>query len=78
MNLTTDQKNAIMIKLQDYFYEERSEELGRIGAENLYAFFMKELAPFIYNLAIKDAKRVIDQEWANLSEEIDVLARRLP
>ena len=40
--LSKNEKDLIISKLQSYFYEERQEELGLIGAENLYAFFYEK------------------------------------
>jgi uncharacterized protein (DUF2164 family) len=75
--LGKNQKDLIISKLQSYFYEERQEELGLIGAENLYAFFMEDIAPLIYNLALKDSRQLLEQQWASLEEELFVLEKPL-
>lgn len=75
--LNKGQKELIISKLQSYFYEERSEELGLIGAENLYAFFIESIAPHIYNLALKDAWQMMEQQWARVEEELFVLEKPL-
>ncbi|MFC7392803.1 DUF2164 domain-containing protein [Scopulibacillus cellulosilyticus] len=74
--LTQSQKELLINKLQGYFFSERHEELGLIGAENLLDFFLKECAPLVYNTALKDAKHVIDQQFASLEEEIYILEKR--
>ncbi|MTT33117.1 DUF2164 family protein [Terrilactibacillus sp. BCM23-1] len=76
MRLRSEQKNAIIEKLQDYYYTEHEKELGIIGAENLYDFFMKNCAPLIYDLAIEDAQGVILQQFESVREDIEVLKKR--
>ena len=73
--LSKNEKDLIISKLQSYFYEERQEELGLIGAENLYAFFIKNIAPHVYNLALKDARHMVEQQWSSLEEELYVLEK---
>ena len=73
--LNKEQKDMIISKLQRYYYEERQEELGLIGAENLYAFFIKDLAPYIYNQALKDVRKMMDRQWASIDEELYVLEK---
>ncbi|MFD2616761.1 DUF2164 domain-containing protein [Terrilactibacillus laevilacticus] len=76
MRLRSDQKTVIIQKLQDYYYQEHEKELGIIGAENLYDFFMKNCAPLIYNLAIEDIQGVILQQFESIQEDIEVLKKR--
>ncbi|WP_100487903.1 DUF2164 domain-containing protein [Sporolactobacillus pectinivorans] len=76
MKISKAQKDGIIEKLQSYYFDTYHEELGLIGAENMYSFFMKECAPVIYNTALKDAKYVVEQQMASLTEELDVLEKR--
>lgn len=76
MNLTKAQKQGLLEKLQDYYFDAYHEQLGLIGAENLLAFFIKDCAPLIYNQALKDAKFVVEQQFSSLEEELDVLEKR--
>lgn len=76
MELTKRQKDTVIGKIQDYYFDAYHEKLGLIGAENFYSFIMKECAPLIYNLALKDARQVAEQQAASLMEELDVLEKR--
>lgn len=65
-------------QLQNYFYEEKGEELGVIGATNLLTFFEENIAPYIYNVALHDAKHVLEQKWGALEEELYILEKKIP
>ncbi|WP_284140598.1 MULTISPECIES: DUF2164 domain-containing protein [unclassified Virgibacillus] len=70
-----EKKEQAMDKLKDYFYTERSEEIGDIAAEGMLDFIMKELGPFFYNQGVHDAKDVVEQKIASLEEDIQALER---
>lgn len=76
LKLTKEQKDMLIDKLQSYYFNLYDKELGLIGAENWLSFFMKECAPVIYNQALKDAKFVVEQQFASIQEELDVLEQR--
>ncbi|MGV3487904.1 MAG: DUF2164 domain-containing protein [Tuberibacillus sp.] len=73
--LSRAQKDFIISKLQSYYYEERQEDLGLIGAENLYAFIIDHIAPLVYNQALNDVRQMLEQQWASLDEELYVLEK---
>lgn len=76
MKLSKVQKDQIIENLQSYYFDTYHEQLGLIGAENIFSFFMKECAPMIYNMALRDAKFVVDRQMSSLQEELDVLEKR--
>jgi Uncharacterized conserved protein len=76
LELAKRQKDILIGKLQDYYFDAYHEQLGLIGAENFYSFIMTECAPLIYNLALKDARQIAGQQMASLMEELDVLEKR--
>ncbi|MDY0404375.1 DUF2164 domain-containing protein [Virgibacillus sp. 179-BFC.A HS] len=73
-----EQHDVFIAKLKDYFYSERSEEIGDLAAENMAAFIAKEIGPLFYNQGVKDAKGMLDQKMMNLEEDIASLVRPLP
>jgi uncharacterized protein (DUF2164 family) len=75
MKLKKEEKEYLILKLQGYFFDERAEELGTIGAENLVRFFMEECSPVIYNHAIEDAKRQLQVQTEAMEEAMDVLKK---
>ncbi|PLS14725.1 DUF2164 domain-containing protein [Bacillus sp. M6-12] len=70
-----DHKDHIIRSIQEYFYRQNGEEIGEIAAEDFMNFALKEIGPFIYNEAIKDAKSIIDDKMMNLEEDLSSLER---
>ena len=58
--------------IQRYFVENMPEPLGNLGAGLLLNFFLEELAPAIYNQAVKDAQVRALQHVADLEGELYV------
>ncbi|WP_088103074.1 DUF2164 domain-containing protein [Halalkalibacter urbisdiaboli] len=75
IRLPKENKDKIISKLQDYFYNERSEEIGNLAAENLLDFVLKEIGPYFYNQGVKDAKEVFEQKMLSIEEDILSLER---
>lgn len=59
--------------MQQYFQEEREEEIGELAAELLLDFMVKQISPFIYNKAIDDAQSIVSQKMAALEEDMYAL-----
>lgn len=77
IKLPREQKEQIMDSLIAFFEEERSETLGQIGAEQIIDFMLREIAPYVYNKAVEDARQVIIQKSMSLEEELYALERKL-
>jgi uncharacterized protein (DUF2164 family) len=75
IKIQREQKLEIIASIQDYFQTERSEVIGDLAAENLLDFMLKELAPYAYNQAISDARRVIEQKMSSLDDEMYALEK---
>lgn len=75
IKLKKEEKDQLIENLQRYFFEERDEELGTIGSENLIRFFLDECAPLIYNHAIDDVKREWFMHAESIEEAFDVLKK---
>lgn len=73
IRIEKENKEEMIAKLKDYFYRERSEEIGDLAAGNLYDFVMKEMGPYLYNQGVKDAKFVAEQKIMNLEEDLSSL-----
>ncbi|WP_233523046.1 DUF2164 domain-containing protein [Peribacillus saganii] len=70
-----DHKEHIVRSIQEYFYRQNGEEIGELAAEEFLDFAIKEIGPFIYNGAVKDAKSIIDEKMMNLEEDLSSLER---
>jgi uncharacterized protein (DUF2164 family) len=73
IKLSREQKLEIAGKIQRYFKTEFSEEIGHLQSEIFLDFVLKEVSPYIYNQAIKDARSIIEQRMILLDEDICAL-----
>jgi uncharacterized protein (DUF2164 family) len=73
IKLSREQKLEIADKMQRYFKTEFSEEIGYLQSEIFLDFILKEVSPYIYNQAIKDARSIIEQRMILLDEDICAL-----
>lgn len=75
IKLPRERKEHIMEQVKQYFAEERAEELGDIGAEQLIDFMIKELGPLLYNQAVQDARKLLLERMAALEDDLYALER---
>jgi len=68
VQFTSEEKNILVHKIQDYFHNELSEEIGQFDAEFLLDFFSKEIGPYHYNHGLQDARALIEENTQNLSQ----------
>ncbi len=68
VEFTSEEKKILVHKIQDYFHNELSEEIGQFDAEFLLDFFSKEIGPYHYNKGLKDARTLIEENVQNLSQ----------
>jgi uncharacterized protein (DUF2164 family) len=76
LKIPKEQKMQIISLIQQYFRDERGEEIGDLAAEFLLDFMIKQIGPFIYNQAVEDVQYVFNQRMASLAE--DVYALKMP
>ena len=55
VNIKDSDKKKIMDEIHYFFKEEYNLDLGYIGQDNVYNFFMDILGSYIYNAALDDA-----------------------
>jgi uncharacterized protein (DUF2164 family) len=75
IKIPRNEKEELIEKVQHYFQLERSEEIGSIAAEGFLDFVLKEASPYIYNHAIRDARKVLHERIGLLEEELYTLER---
>ncbi|OWA33607.1 hypothetical protein B9G55_19830 [Saccharibacillus sp. O16] len=75
VKLPKEQKDELIADLQNFFYEERGEEIGTIAAENLLDHMLNRLAPHLYNQAIRDARSAVNEKVLQIEEELYALER---
>ncbi|PEZ82432.1 hypothetical protein CN380_07590 [Bacillus sp. AFS017274] len=70
-----EKRRKMIESIQEYVYQEQGKEIGEIAAENHLQFIFENIAPFIYNEGIKDAKKVIEDRLGNIEEDLYSLER---
>ncbi|MBW8349538.1 DUF2164 domain-containing protein [Bacillus sp. IITD106] len=75
--LSTEKKREMIREIQQFFWDERGEEIGEIAAEACFEFIKDRLGPFFYNAAIRDAREIAEQRMQTLEEDLYALEKRL-
>jgi uncharacterized protein (DUF2164 family) len=55
IKLTKEKRDEFISELQEYFYNEREEELGNLAANLMLDFIIEKLGPEIYNQGVYDS-----------------------
>jgi uncharacterized protein (DUF2164 family) len=69
IELDKDVRNEAVASLQRYFAQNMDEPIGNIQAGALLGFFVEEIGPIIYNLAVQDAQERLHARVAELDIE---------
>ncbi|ASB89080.1 DUF2164 domain-containing protein [Bacillus sonorensis] len=77
LQLTAEEKQAIMNEIKRFYLEERGEEIGDIAAIQTFEFVKEKLGPYFYNQALKDSRRVVEEKASAIEEELFALEKRL-
>lgn len=77
IQFSLEKKRALIEKIQAYVFTESGEQIGEIAAENHLQFILDEIAPYIYNEGIKDAKKLIEDRLGNIEDDLYSLERSL-
>lgn len=75
IRLTKEQQEQIIADIQRFFYNQREEDISDFEAERVFDFVKENIAPYIYNAAISDAKYVVESQLSALDEEFIALER---
>ena len=55
------EKDKLIEKIINYFFNERDEEIGALAAELLLDFFCENIAPQFYNKGVQDSIAFISE-----------------
>jgi uncharacterized protein (DUF2164 family) len=74
ITLADDARKQSIASIKRYFLEELDQDIGELKAGLVHEFFLKEIAPTIYNGAIGDAQaylrdRLVDLEGTCVAAE---------
>lgn len=76
MKLSRQEKERLVNKIQNFFYEERGEEIGIIAAEEVLEFVLEDLGSIIYNRALDDAKIWFLKKIEDMQIDYDLIYRQ--
>ncbi len=65
-----EQKQKMIESIRQYFLDELDEDIGDLKATLLLDFFMQEIGPSIYNKAIADAIRHMQERAADMEGSV--------
>lgn len=60
LELTKEQKKTAIEDIREYFASERDEEIGELAARLILDFFLEKIGPHIYNQAITDTQKYLN------------------
>jgi len=69
IELDRDVREEAVQSIQRYFSEHMEERIGNIQAGALLSFFLEEIGPVVYNLAVQDAQERLHTRVAELDYE---------
>lgn len=70
IQFSTEEKAAIVRRIQLYFDQELRQEIGRFDAEFLLDFFTGEIGGYFYNRGLYDAQAALSARLDDLNEAI--------
>ena len=66
IKLSKEAEGRAITSIKRYFKEKLDEEIGDLKASLVLEYFLKEIAPTIYNIAIGDAQAYINERIADI------------
>ncbi|UZJ78012.1 DUF2164 domain-containing protein [Fictibacillus sp. KU28468] len=76
INWKQEHKDQAIRDIQQFFYDERGEEIGIIAAENFLDFFAKQIGPHFYNQGVRDSQNVLRDRLAAVEDDLYALERK--
>lgn len=70
IELSEDRRTHLVQRLQGYHAQEFDEELSVFQAENLLDWFLERLGPPIYNQAVQDVRKYLQQRLDDLEGDV--------
>jgi len=70
IEISKEASTAAVTSIQRYFNENMDEEIGNLAAGALLGFFLKEIAPVVYNQAVADVQTRLQARIMELDIEV--------
>lgn len=78
LKLPREQKLIMIERVRAIIEDHTDTTLGELGAETVLDELLFELGPYLYNLALKDARDILQQRWTTLEDDLYALERPAP
>lgn len=75
VKIPMEHKAELIREVQTYFETERDVTLGDLAAEQVIDFMLGQLAPFVYNQAVADARSALQEKMSQMEDELYALER---
>ncbi len=73
--LSDEEKKKLMEEIRVFYLNERDEDLGIIGQQQILDLFIESLAPVVYNRALDDAMKWYKNQQESLESDYYLLYR---
>ncbi|AVO42942.1 DUF2164 domain-containing protein [Simplicispira suum] len=70
IELPKEARSAAIASIERYFLEEHGERIGNMAAGALLNFFLADIGPAVYNLAVAQAQERMQARVADLDIEL--------
>lgn len=68
VQISKEDKNALIVKIQEHFQETHEEQIGELKAMLLFDFLFQECGALIYNQGIEDAHTYVSDKLEDVYE----------
>lgn len=75
ISMETQERDVYIKKIQDFYYNEKDEEIGIIAASEILDFFLEDLGIEIYNKAVMESKKFLTRKLDDLVYDFDDLLK---
>lgn len=76
IKLSKEEREVMISEVQYYFETERGETIGDLAADQCVSYMLKTLGPSIYNLALQDARRMLNDRFMAIEDELYAMEQR--
>ena len=70
IEFSSEQKTALVNKIQGYCEQQLDIEVGQFDAEFLLDFFSEEVGAYYYNQGLQDAQAVVQNRIDSIADEL--------
>jgi len=70
ITFSSQEKEQIILKIQQYFERELAHEIGQFDADFLLDFFTKEVGNYFYNRGLYDAQHIMNERVEQIADAI--------